>query len=287
MRRLNPFLADKSADKGRGTRRRPVGRQRRQLYRWAGIGAAAAAILCIPYALWSTGRIAGWSAALERSTLDLTAAGGLAVSDVAIFGRHEADLADIENALGIRQGDPIFGLDLAGSRRRLETVPWIKHASVSRQLPGRVVIRLAERTPLALWQREGKLSVVDEEGVVLALSVDPRFANLPVVVGADAPAHAPALLAALDGEPELKKRLSAAVRVGGRRWNLRFDDCIDVRLPETGIEDALARLAKLNAREQLLDRDLVAIDLRMSDRLVVQPTPGARKRQVQFGGRDT
>src|SRR5260370_6854473 len=71
----------------------------------------------------------------------------------------------------------------------------------------------------------------------------------------------------LASEPELASRVTAAIRVGGRRWNLRIDDVIDVLLPEEGAETAWSRLAELERASALLKRDLQAVDLRLPDRL--------------------
>ena len=46
-------------------------------------------------------------------------------------------------------------------------------------------------------------------------------------------------------------RCEAAVLVGERRWNLRLKNGIDVQLPETGVEAALARLVDLDRAKKL------------------------------------
>ena len=65
----------------------------------------------------------------------------------------------------------------------------------------------------------------------------------------------------------------AAVRVGGRRWNLRLNNGADVLLPEGAEAPAMARLMELQTAQALLDRPVQALDLRLPDRLVVRPLP--------------
>ena len=71
-------------------------------------------------------------------------------------------------------------------------------------------------------------------------------------------------------EPVLAGRVTAATRVGGRRWDVRLDGAIDVKLPEQDAQLAWAWLAAMEREHQLLDRDLAILDLRLPDRLVVR-----------------
>src|SRR6185312_3502645 len=115
-------------------------------------------------------------------------------------------------------------------------------------------IRLVERQPLAFWQRDGKLVLVDRDGVVVPSDHLDRFGNLIVLVGADAPQAGGALIDMLASEPELAAHVAAAVRVGGRRWTLHLDDGVDVALPEEGADAAWHRLAALERSDGILER---------------------------------
>ena len=97
-----------------------------------------------------------------------------------------------------------------------------------------------------------------------------RFAELPMVVAPAAPVAAGGLFETLAAEPDLGRRVRTAVRVGGRRWDVRLDNGIDVRLPEAGEGRAWRRLAQLERRHALLARRIEAIDLRFPDRVVVR-----------------
>ena len=80
----------------------------------------------------------------------------------------------------------------------------------------------------------------------------------------------------------------AAIRVSDRRWNLRLRTGIDGRLPEKDISVALDRLEEFQREHALFDRDVVAVDLRVPDRLIVRVNPNAPKAKVRkTGGKDT
>ncbi len=69
----------------------------------------------------------------------------------------------------------------------------------------------------------------------------------------------------------------AAIYVGERRWNLRLKDGLDIRSPEQDVGNALAMLSRLDKEDKLFSRDIVAVDMRLPDRLVVQLSDDAAK----------
>ena len=205
----------------------------------------------------------------------LSADFGFAINSVLVEGRQRTPRGAILEALGVHRGAPILALDPFESRDNLRSLPWIAEASVERRLPSVVYVRIEERQPMALWQSHGRLSVIDDRGTVIPGAKIDRFSALPLVVGPGAPEHAADLLHMLAGEPALKRRVSAAIRVGERRWNLRLDDAIDVRLPEVAAKGAWEKLARIEREHGILSRNVTLIDLRMPDRLVVRPKPGS------------
>jgi cell division protein FtsQ len=166
-------------------------------------------------------------------------------------------------------------VDVDEARARLEALPWVKSAAVRRVWPNRIHVHIVERRPVALWQLEGAVAVVDSAGEPIAGEDPARFAQLPLVVGKGAERSVGALLALIATQPNLKSRVKAAVRVGERRWNLRLANGVEVRLPEEGAEAALAELVRLDREENVLARDIKAIDLRFPDRFIVKLPPGS------------
>jgi cell division protein FtsQ len=195
---------------------------------------------------------------------------GFTVQDILVVGRHETPRDQLLATLRLARGAPILAFDLTDAKRRVEELPWIGGASIERQLPSTILLRIAEREPLALWQHKGRFALIDNEGSVIPAKRLERFSDLLVVVGEDAPAHTAELLKDLAGEPNLMARVQAAARVGGRRWNVRLDNGIDVRLPEENTASAWARLAEYERTHRVLARDVRVLDLRLPDRLIVR-----------------
>ena len=282
MRFLNPFNRKTNKRTARGGSKRKVKkstrRRNRSIVDWRLVRRlvpAAAAVLVLGgiYGLYQDGWFGRQADALHQAALDGTAEMGLRIEEVLVEGRARTESDVILTRLGLQVGRPILAVDPDAARQALETLPWVQTASVERQLPGTIYIRLTEREPLALWQEKGSIRVIDRDGGVIP-GVEPRrFAHLPLVVGPDAPAHAAKLIAVMNSEPDLRQRVTAAVRVGGRRWNVQIEGRIDVRLPEADTGAAWSQLARIERQQGLLSRDVIVIDLRLPDRLVVRTDP--------------
>lgn len=249
-------------------------RQRRLLRPAAWAVAALAVLLLIGLAARSVGSTTSLASLRERMG-KAAAASGLRVTDVVIEGRANTPEPLLRAAVGISKGDAILGFSVEQARARIETLSWVKHATVERRLPGTVVVSLQERSPFAIWQNRGQHVLVDRAGLVVNPDVS-QFRKLPLIVGPGAPAAAAALLDALADRPALADRVLASVRVGERRWDLHMNTGIDVMLPEGHEAAALERLLRLQQEHALLDRPLAVIDMRLSDRLVLRPKPDFR-----------
>lgn len=202
---------------------------------------------------------------------------GFQITAVAITGRKQLTQDEILAVGGVNGRSSLLFLDAATVRDRLKADPWIADATVQKLYPGRLQINVTERAPYALWQQDGRLSVIAEDGTVLEPYVARRFVSLPLVVGKGAETRAKNFLDLLADYPQVKSSVKAIVFVGERRWNLRLANGLDVRLPEHGVEKALAALSKLDREEQLFSRDITAVDARLPDRLTVRLSDDAAK----------
>ena len=75
--------------------------------------------------------------------------------------------------------------------------------------------------------------------------------------------------------PDIARRVEASVLVADRRWNLHLKSGVEVLLPEVAPAQALATLAALDRGKKLLSRDIVAVDLRLRDRVTVRLSEAA------------
>jgi len=195
---------------------------------------------------------------------------GLGIDRITISGLNGLSEIEVLVAAGIDPKISLAFFDADEARKRLEATPMIREASVRKLYPGEISISLTEREPYALWQVKGDLFLIAQDGTVIDKMDDGRFAYLPLVVGKDANNRAGEYLALRNQAGPFAQHIRAATLISGRRWNLKLDNGMDVRLPETKPEAAVQRLVSMESDYRILDKDVLAIDLRQPDRVVMR-----------------
>src|SRR3546814_20249264 len=74
-------------------------------------------------------------------------------------------------------------VDLEEVRLKLLRYGWIEDAHVSRRLPDTLLIQIDERTPAAIWQDNGQLTLIDASGVLLEPVSPAAMPPLPLLIG--------------------------------------------------------------------------------------------------------
>lgn len=210
----------------------------------------------------------------------VTTGAGFAVEDVLVSGNRQTSEIDILQLLGLDGSTSLLGLDIAVARQALADMPWVESVEVRKVYPRAVEVVLRERQAYGIWQHGTELSLIEKSGSVIAPLRDNKFASLPLFVGRDAETAAAAVELEFARFPDIASRVKAFVRVAGRRWDIHLDNGVVVKLPEDDVGAALAKLSRLDAEQQLLARDIAAIDMRLADRTTIQLTPEAQERRL-------
>jgi len=237
----------------------------------AGIAAAAAFVLAsVAYGTVRGGHLPEFIAEIRDFRDSVANIVGFRITSIALAGQGRLTREEILTTAGITGRSSLLFLDAAEARARLKANPWIADATVLKLYPGRLHIAVTVRDAFALWQRDGKVEVIADDGTVVEPYSAQHFAKLPLVVGRGAETRARDFLALLDKYPSIREQLHAAILVAERRWNVMLKNGVDVRLPEEGAEQALDTLVKLDHDKKILTRDIAAIDLRLPDRVTVR-----------------
>jgi cell division protein FtsQ len=197
-------------------------------------------------------------------------AAGFRITSIAMAGQKELTREEILTMAGITGRTSLLFLDAGVARAKLKDNPWIAEANVLKLYPSRLHVTVTEREAFALWQKDGKVSVIAGDGAIVEPYVNQRFARLPLVVGEGAGTRAKEIVALLDKYPLVRDQMHAAVLVAERRWNIVLKNGIDVRLPDADPDKALDLLVQLDRDNRILSRDIAVVDLRLPDRVTVR-----------------
>jgi cell division protein FtsQ len=257
--------------------------------KWAKRGAKLTLLLAVAgvsVMAWRSGRLAIVADDVSVRFMTLSAASGFRIENVEVVGREQTDPKALLAAAGLKRGDPILAFSPQAVRQRIESLSWVASAAVERRLPDTVAITIVERKPIALWQHNDKFALIDSKGDNLGPVANESASTLPLIVGGDAPSHASSLLGMLATHPDLAKRVQASNWIGSRRWDLKLDNGIEIKLPEEGVAEALQQLADAEASSRILERDVAIIDLRLAGKMIVRlahelPVPPAKTKAQQ------
>lgn len=202
-------------------------------------------------------------------------AAGFEVKRVEVTGVNRIDELKVYEITLAQKDRSMMLVDIDQVRDDLMGNGWIKDARISRRLPDTLVVEIVEREPAAVWQRDGKLSLIDQTGFPLQQIQPEEMPDLPVIVGKKANKRVPELTKLLDVAPALSPMVTGATWIGNRRWNLEFESGETLALPE-GEETAAAALlnfARMDGVNRLLGRGVVHFDLRDTERAYLRMPP--------------
>ncbi len=262
--------------------------QRRKAMRW-GFKFAVAALMAI--GLFSAGRIVVREAFTNNTRFQL--------QHVSVMTEGELSPSELIAASGLQTGVNMLDIGLVQVRERLEALPQVRHAKVTRGYPGLVFLEVEQRRPVA-WlecpdQRlEAKVAgygcLLDDSGVVLPSDdVTEARRKLPVirvakmkrlipghVIEAPEVIHALQLLRAHEGSAlahSVKIRRIDASR--GYALAAQYDALFTVIFPADEFEPQMRRLERVVHEASQRKWELATVDLLVADNvpLTLRGTP--------------
>ena len=250
----------------------------RRIATWAMLGTAGAAALGV--ASW-----VGLPGMVGAAMAEQAGAAGFRVDQIEVTGLKRMDRMSVYAVALDQQSRAMPLVDLEAVRSKLLRYGWIADAHVSRRLPDTLLVDIVERTPAAVWQDNGQLTLIDAAGVLLEPVSPDAIPDLPLVIGPGADRQEAAYQALLAAAPAMKPRVKAATWVGNRRWDLTFDSGETLALPEDGAEAALLRFAQLDGARSLLGRGWLRFDMRDPAKLVARKPGSTLARSVPDDGK--
>jgi cell division protein FtsQ len=225
----------------------------------------------------------------QDEAVKLASRAGFEVAKVEVRGVERMDELPVYN-IALGQVDrSMLALDLPKVRAEMLKLGWVKDARISRRLPDTLVVDIVEREPVAVWQHDGQLHLIDVGGAVLQSVSTSAMPDLPLVVGPNANQQTAGLNRLMENAPALKPMLAGATWVGNRRWDLRFQSGETLSLPEgdKASAGALVNFARMDGVNRLLGRGIVKFDMRDPDRFVLRLPQDRKTSDDGAGGQAT
>jgi cell division protein FtsQ len=211
------------------------------------------------------------------------------VTLMAIDGASEEVAEDIREVMGLDFPLSSFDLDLDETKLTLEGLDAVETVSLS-IVSGILQVRITERNPAVVWRTASAIELLDEKGRrVEGLSARRDRPDLPLLAGAGADGAVSEAIALLRIAGPLSGRIRGLQRISERRWDLILDRGQRIMLPAAAPVAALRKVMLLEQKQELLDRDLVAVDMRNINRptLRLSAPAAADLRRIkisEFGG---
>ncbi|MBU6319587.1 MAG: cell division protein FtsQ/DivIB [Alphaproteobacteria bacterium] len=240
------------------------------------LGSVVGLAAVIAAAAWLGGSLGSVGVRMSSGLDAVMRSAGLTVDKIVVVGLDPLLEQRARDAAMLEPGESMLAADPLTIKARVEELDAVGGVSVQRLWPDQITIIAETREPVALWRDGETWKVIDQHGEVFVQADMNDHLHLPRISGADGNHAAPALLAALGDYPELAIRLDGAERIGGRRWDIRFEEGVDVALPaDDGMGEALRALNFLQAQNRILELPVSRIDARHPDRFALRPLPGA------------
>jgi len=212
------------------------------------------------------------------------------VNVLAIDGAGVSVAQDVREVVSLDFPMSSFDLDLAQIRTQVESLAPVKAANVRIRPGGILQIDVEERSPAMIWRSHQGLALLDQTGAHVAeLGRRAMHPDLPLIAGESANLVAAEALDLIATARPLGGRLRGLVRIGERRWDVVLDRGQRIMLPQDRPVQALERVIVVSEVQDLLERDVAVVDMRIAARPTVRMTENAvenwwRIRELNEGG---
>jgi cell division protein FtsQ len=198
------------------------------------------------------------------------------VTLLSVQGSSAPLAAMVRDTLAIPLPVSTLDLDLDAAHDRVMALPAVRSVTLRVKSGGILEAQVEEREPAVVWRAPQGLILLDPEGHAIA-GIESRAtrADLPLLAGPGAHRAVPEALALIAAAAPLTPRIRGLVRVSERRWDLVLDRDQRILLPAADPVAALEALLALDAAQNLLARDILAVDLRLPDRPALRLAPYA------------
>ena len=197
------------------------------------------------------------------------------IKNVIIEGSEKSNISEIENNVTEFKGN-LIGLNFNSIKEIVESSEWVKRASIKKVLPSTLKINITENDPYAIYFQEGKSFLIDLDGsIITEINLNNYEDDLLFVRGENSPELLEQLIRDISITfPNLTQTLEEVEFIEKRRWNLKLNNKLLVKLPDENIQQSLKNLKQLFEEQEVMESNIIEIDLRIQGRAALKVLDG-------------
>ena len=197
---------------------------------------------------------------------------GFELNYIQVSGNKTVSKDDIIKKIVFKNCDNLFCVNLKQSKNEIEKNNWVKSAKLQYNLPSKLFIVIEEEKPTFLLKENKSITLLNLEGKkiqdIKIISKD--YKNLLILSGDGVENKIFNLLNIFSVSTILSENIKEATLVSSRRWSLKHSSNIIIELPENNPSKAFYKIVELENKYGFLNESLKKIDLRISDRMIIQ-----------------
>ena len=197
------------------------------------------------------------------------------IKNVIIEGSEKSNISEIKNNVTEFKGN-LIGLNFNSIKEIVESSEWVKRASIKKVLPSTLKINVTENDPYAIYFQEGKSFLIDLDGsIITEINLNNYEDDLLFVRGENSPELLEQLIRDISiAFPNLTQTLEEVEFIEKRRWNLKLNNKLLVKLPDENIQQSLKNLKQLFEEQEVMESNIIEIDLRIQGRAALKVLDG-------------
>jgi cell division protein FtsQ len=218
---------------------------------------------------------------------DLMIVAGFGIDQVNVSGQHFTSDSDVFDALDLPNAKTFAAFDSDAALKRIERIPWVDTAQITRIYPSTLDVVVRERTPAFIWKRGETSYLVDATGRTLGPAPTASTWNLPRVVGEGADTGAILMLSALRQYPRIESEYAYGERIGERRWRIVLKNGTALDLAADREIEGLEEIATAHDILPILKRTPMIVDVRTPGRITMRPATSKSGQIASVAGAET
>ena len=197
---------------------------------------------------------------------------GFELNLIQVSGNKAVSKDEIIQKVVFKNCDNLFCVNLKQSKNEIEKNNWIKSAKLKYNLPSKLSIVIEEEKPKFLLKANKNITLLNLEGKKIQdIKIIPKdYKDLLILSGDGVENKIFNLLNIFSVSTVISENIKEATLVSSRRWSLKHSSNIIIELPEDNPSKAFYKIVELENKYGFLNERLKKIDLRISDRMIIQ-----------------